>query len=213
MFEKLLLLSILYALPLKAITLSETLDLCTAKTNLDFQQRIETLDSVKEIDQTYNYPIAGLDLIKIRALDMIKSQTYNKNDKLYWLLEFRPMPDHTQLPIEFYPRVILNCNKSDRSLSCKPAPDLQDKLKIFTNFEFNLSFVPSSPTSHCSKTQNRLVVVYKLSINDQEFEDLKQEAYKEMTGNSNSILTKFMDSLFDPEKLFKSYIMNLYSHW
>lgn len=213
MLKKILLLIPLYTLPLKAITLSETLDLCTSKSIIDFQHRIETLDSVKEIDQTYNYPIAGLDLIKIRALDMIKSQTYYKNAKLYWLLEFRPMPDHTQLPIDFYPRVILNCVKTNKSLSCKTAPDLRDKMKIFTNFEFNLSFVPSSTVSHCLKTQNRLIVNYKLSINDQEFEDLKQETYKDMIGSSNNILIKFMDTLFDPEKLFKSYIMNLYSHW
>jgi hypothetical protein len=192
-----------------SMTLNKSMELCTKKSSAEFITRINTLNTVFEIDNKYQYPLKDFELIKIRALDMIKSQSQEKNGKLFWLLEFRPLPEQTDLAIDFYPRIILNCLRSDSVFECAADKDYTSKMRIFKDFSFTLQHVASSD---CNDGYV-LKVKYLLDIDDVQFEDLKAESLKQIVGSSNNFMAKIIDKLFVPETLFESYIQHLYEKW
>jgi len=192
-----------------SMTLNKSMDLCTSKTPMEFVTRINSLNSVYEIDNKYQYPLKDFEVIKIRALDMIKSQEQEKNGKIFWLLEFRPLPEQTDLDQDFYPRIILNCSRSERVFECSADKDYVSKMRIFKDFNFTLQHAPSTV---CSEGYV-LKVKYLLDIDDDQFEDLKAESLKQIVGSSNNFMAKIIDKLFVPETLFESYIQHLYEKW
>ena len=192
-----------------AIDLNKDMTLCTKKNKDEFIARINTLDSIHEIDSSYEYPLEKFSFIKIRALDMIKSQSKEKDGQLFWLLEFRPLPDQTDLAAVFYPRILLNCERSVNTFKCHADQDKKDTMRVFKDFSFILTHQNSN---ECTDGYS-LGVKYTLSIDDAQFQSLKEEALKQIVGSNNSVLEKVVDQLFVPSTLFESYILHLYKMW
>lgn len=185
------------------------MDICTKKTNTEFVTRITTLDSVYLIDDKYQYPLKDFEIIKIRALDMVKSQFQEKDGKLIWLLEFRPLPEQTELAADFYPRMILSCTRSDLDFKCMADKNFISKFRVFKDFSFSLVYKKSNSCASGAL----LHVEYNLDIDDTQFLDLKAESLKQIIGSSSNILAQVIDKLFIPETLFETYIQHLYEQW
>lgn len=210
---KLLLIAFLYSLTSQAITIEKKLKLCSKKSQDDFTYRISTLNSVYQIDDKYLYPLKDFSLIKIRALNMIKSQSQIIDGKILWLLEFRPLPEQTQLSVEYYPRIILTCTKTVDSLTCSSFKEKADLFRTFKDFSFNLKYQLASVDDADCQKDAVLFVQYRLSVDEKSFQDLKKESLKQLTGSENNILANVIDKLFDPETLFATYIQHLYEQW
>jgi hypothetical protein len=200
-------------LNLKAITIEKSFDLCTKKSSFDFTNRVNDLNTVYLIDDKYLYPLKDFELIKIRALNMIKSQSLEKDGKLYWLLEFRPLPEQTQLPLEHYPRIIMQCNRTEKSLDCNADKERKETFRVFKDFSFSLKYVEKNPSSIKCPSLGTININYKLEIDDNSFEALKAESLRQLTGSDNNILGKIIDKLFVPKVLFETYIQYLYEQW
>lgn len=198
-----------------ALNINKKLEICTEKTSADYVKRINNLNSIFEIDHNYQYPLKlkEVEIIKIRALDMIKSQSQVKGSKIFWMLEFRPLPEQTNLDVSHYPRVILACERSDISLVCETDGKYLSKLRVFKNFSFNLKYTAKSEITSKCKGGAVLNVKYNLDIDDEAFLALKAESFNQITGSSNNILAKVIDNLFDPKTLFETYIQHLYEQW
>ncbi len=182
----------------------------TTKSSIEFMGRLANLEGIKDLDDEFEFTIPSMDFIKIRALDMIKSQVIDRDGHRYLLLEFRPLPKNTDLEVKYYPRIILECSESPNALACKTSERFISKARILKKFDFTISYIELVEPN---EFQGKLSLTYDLIIDDDEYDTMKDEALSQMIGDFGNILSGFADQILDPRIFFENYIIQLYKKW
>jgi hypothetical protein len=183
--------------------------ICKNKTQKEFEQRIYNLENIKYLDDDFKYSIDGIPFLSLQALDMIKSQTKEKNDKLYWLLELRPLPKNTELESKFYPRVILECKQESHSFTCITSTTHDGINRIIKKLDIDIHYLAYSEKCNSPAIE----VDYHLEISKSEYIAMKDEVFTQLSGSSTNMIAKFMDKVFDPKSFFEDYFSQLYKAW
>ena len=88
---------------------------------------------------------------------------------------------------------MLRCNRANSSFKCV---SIEEHKRVFEKFNFSLIYEAiTSEEVVCSNYKAKMKINYQLEINNNQFDEIKTQSYKQLT-RSNRLFEELIDVIF-----------------